>query len=235
MTAPTFSIIMPVRNRSGIIRHAIASVGKQQFTDYELIIVDDGSTDRLENSVAPFLRDERIRLVRIPHRGVGAARNEGLRLARGTWIAYLDSDNTWDPAYLSRMHAALAASPESRTAYCRFNQFNRLPVLHVPYLWKIGGEPFRYEKLLEENFIDINTFVHARECSNETGPWDETLKRLVDWDFIIRMTARYPPVYIEETLVNYYYQVRGDSISSREPIGPALEAMREKIRGRKKP
>jgi glycosyltransferase involved in cell wall biosynthesis len=230
MTAPVFSVIMPVWNRAEIIHRAIASVQQQDFPDYELIIVDDGSTDDLKSTVAPYLGD-RIRVIPTSHRGVGAARNSGIRAAEGTFIAYLDSDNTWYPAFLSRMLAALTSGQEPRSAaYCRFNQYNRLPFLHIPYLWRIKGMPFSFEDLLVENYIDINTFVHARTCIAEVGYWDETLKRLVDWDFIIRLTARYRPAYVPEALVNYYYQVFENSISSREPLEPALAVVREKIR-----
>jgi len=230
MTAPVFSIIMPVWNRVPVVRRAIASVQNQDFTDYELIIVDDGSTDDLKTAVAPCLRD-RIRVIHTPHRGVGAARNAGIREAEGTFIAYLDSDNTWYPAFLSRMLAALTSDQEPRcAAYCRFNQYNNLPFVNIPYLWRIRGMPFSFEDLLVENYIDINTFVHARACIADVGYWDESLKRLVDWDFIIRLTARYRPAYVPEVLVNYYYQVFENSISSREPIEPALAAVREKIR-----
>ena len=129
------------------------------------------------------------------------------------------------------MLAALTSGQEPRSAaYSRFNQYNRLPFLHIPYLWRIKGMPFSFEDLLVENYIDINTFVHARTCIAEVGYWDETLKRLVDWDFIIRLTARYRPAYVPEALVNYYYQVFENSISSREPLEPALAVVREKIR-----
>jgi glycosyltransferase involved in cell wall biosynthesis len=230
MTSPAFSVIMPVWNRAGIVTRAIRSVILQDFPDYELIIVDDGSTDRLENAVMPYLED-RIRFCRIPHQGVGSARNHGLRLARGEFIAYLDSDNTWYPAFLSRMHAALTSGTEKRcAAYCRFNQYHRLPVLDIPFIWRINGEPFSFKKLLEKNYIDINTFVHNRDCIENTGYWDENLKRLVDWDFIIRFTSRYEPVYVPEILVDYYYQIFENSISSKEPLEPAMAAVREKIR-----
>lgn len=230
MTNPVFSIIMPVWNRADIVHRAIRSVQQQDFPDYELIIVDDGSVDSLEKAVQPYLGDS-VQVYLTPHQGVGAARNVGLHMARGTFIAYLDSDNSWYPSFLSRMHAALTAGTEKRYAgYCRFNQYNKWPVLPITFLKKIGGEEFNFEKLLVENYIDINTFVHARECSGLVGYWDETLKRLVDWDYIIRITSRYPPVYVPEVLVDYYYQVFENSISKREPLEPAMAAVRKKIR-----
>jgi glycosyltransferase involved in cell wall biosynthesis len=229
MTSPVFSVIMPVWNRAAIIPRAIISVQNQLLSDWELIIIDDGSTDALEPAIAPFLGD-RVRLFRTPHRGVGAARNFGISRARGTYIAYLDSDNTWYPPFLSKMHSALtSADGEWHAAYCRFNQFNRLPLLHIPYLWGIKGEPFSFENLLVENYIDINTFVHERESVTGAIGWDEDLKRLVDWDFIIRFSSRSPPLFVPETLVNYYYQVFDNSISTREPLEPALAAIRKKI------
>lgn len=230
MTSPAFSIIMPVWNRADIVHRAIRSVLKQAFPDYELIIVDDGSVDSLEKTVQPYLGDT-VKLYQTPHCGVGAARNFGLRMAQGEFIAYLDSDNSWYPAFLSKMHAALTAGTEKRYAgYCRFNQFNKWHILPITYLWGVRGEQFNFEKLLVENYIDINTFVHARECIGIAGYWDENLKRLVDWDYIIRITSHYHPVYVPEVLVNYYYQIFENSISRREPLEPAMEVVREKIR-----
>ncbi|MFS9899880.1 glycosyltransferase family 2 protein, partial [Salmonella enterica] len=106
-------VIMPVYNREDTITAAISSVLAQTYPYFELIIVDDGSMDGTINIVEEIV-DERVRLIRGPGRsGVSEARNIGLRAAKGELIAYLDSDNTWKPEYLSAMVAALHKSPNA--------------------------------------------------------------------------------------------------------------------------
>lgn len=108
------SIIMPAYNREDTIMAAITSVLAQTYSHFELVIVDDGSTDGTVQVVESFA-DDRIRLIKGPGRsGVSEARNIGLRAAKGELIAYLDSDNTWQPEYLSAMVAALHKTPTLR-------------------------------------------------------------------------------------------------------------------------
>ncbi len=229
MTPPVFSVIMPVWNRATIVTRAIRSVMEQDFSRFELIIVDDGSTDKLEEAVFPFLGDI-VHLFHTPHRGVGAARNYGLRMAKGEFIAYLDSDNSWHPSFLSGMYSALTHRGRKQSAaYCRYNHYIKMPIFQIPWNRQIRGKPFCFEDLLVENYIDINTFVHARDCIAMVGYWDEHLKRLVDWDYIMRITAQYEPVFIPDVLVNYYYRAFDNSISNREELDPALAAVRKKI------
>ena len=97
-----FSIIMPVYNREDTLERAIRSILDQSHWNFELIVVDDGSFDN-SYALAGGFKDERLRLIRSEHRGVGAARNTGLREATGEIVAYLDSDNAWTPDFLRRM------------------------------------------------------------------------------------------------------------------------------------
>jgi glycosyltransferase involved in cell wall biosynthesis len=223
-----FTIIMPVWNRAAIAPRAIESVLHQDFSDYELIIVDDGSTDDLETAVHPYLGDN-VFLYYMPHQGVGAARNVGIYKADGDFIAYLDSDNAWHPSFLSNMWAAMHRGDEpKKAAYCRYNLYKKFPIIDKMYLREIGGEEFNFNKLLVKNYIDINSFVHAKECINMIGLWDETLKRLVDWDFILRLTARYEPVFLPEVLIDYYLNFYDNCISKTEDYDLAYTAIRVK-------
>jgi len=109
---PSVSIVLPTYNRADIIGRAIKSVLRQTFTDWELIIVDDGSTDNTSSVVN--ITDSRIRFVRQDNRGVYAARNTGLRLAEGRYITFLDSDDEWLPHYLALTTSFLDASSEDQ-------------------------------------------------------------------------------------------------------------------------
>jgi radical SAM protein with 4Fe4S-binding SPASM domain len=212
---PFISIIMPVWNRAEMIPASIDSVLNQTFQDYELLIVDDGSEDGLEDVVAPFL-GEKCQYFRIPHQGVGAARNYGLQLSRGEFIAYLDSDNVWHPQFLFRMYRALDGKREKkRVAYCRFNIYTKDDKGKIIFD-SHGGGKFSYKKLLRRNTIDLNTLVHAKDCLKTTGEFDKKLRRLNDWDFILRLTSAYKPIYISDVLVDYFFCVADNAITQIE-------------------
>lgn len=128
------SVLMPTHNHAAFIRRAIESLCGQTYGNWELIIVDDASTDRTADLVAPYLDDERIRYTRLPENlGRGAATNSGLDAARGEYIAYLPSDDVYYPEHLASLVAILDATPEAVLVYSgvRYN-YNRLTTGQVP-------------------------------------------------------------------------------------------------------
>jgi glycosyltransferase involved in cell wall biosynthesis len=129
MNEPAFSVIMPVWNRSHRVGKAIESVLAQTFQDLELMIVDDGSDDGLEEAVRPYL-GPKVRYLHIPHQGVSAARNAGIRATTGRFIAYLDSDNTWRPNFLEKMKAALDNDGGNRLVTYAIAQIHTHPIAH---------------------------------------------------------------------------------------------------------
>ena len=231
MDAPAFSVVMPVWNCAHRVATAIESVLAQTCQDFELILVDDGSTDGLEAAVQPYLNDK-VRLVSMEHRGVCAARNAGIREARGTFIAYLDADNTWRPRFLETMQRALSASGEHRSvAYAQAEVHTHGDTFHPSGL-RIAGEPFSLQGMMQRNLIDQNTVVHARRCIDLVGGYDETLRRLVDWDFLARLTARFEPIFIPEVLVDYNWGLEPNSISLSEDLELATRQVTDNIKAR---
>ena len=108
----TVSIILPTYNRAGYIRDAIESVLKQTYGNFKLMIVDDGSTDNTEQVVAPYLSDKRVRYMKQPNSGAAAARNYGLTVREGDFVAFIDSDDIWEPEKLGIQVSIMAALPE---------------------------------------------------------------------------------------------------------------------------
>lgn len=219
---------MPIWNRAHCVAAAIKSVQAQTCQDLELILVDDGSTDGLETAVKPHLGG-RVRLISMEHRGVGAARNAGIREARGTYIAYLDSDNTWRPNFLETMRRVLSASGEYRcVAYAQAKVHENGGISHPAGL-RIAGKPFDLSEMMRRNLIDQSTVVHARRCADLIGGYDETLRRLVDWDFLARLTLKFEPIFIPEILVDYYWGTESNAISLTEDLELANHQVSRKL------
>jgi len=230
------SIIMPVWNRADMVKGAIESVLAQTFEDYELIIVDDGSDDNLEEVVRPYL-SEKVAFYRIRYNsGLSAARNFGIEKSAHPFIAYLDSDNRWHPEFLARMREALQGAETSwEIAYCMANRYRKDLTTGNVFQDGTMGQPFNFKKLMEGNYIDINTFVHSRKALEFAGKFDKKLRRLEDWDIIIRMTSLFDPVFVPHVLVDYYFCVADNALSIIENLEKVDTAVRGKHAGFKMP
>ena len=178
--ATRFSVVMPAYNRQDSIGAAIRSVLAQTHEAFELIVVDDGSTDDTVGVVSGFLGDSRVRLIHAAHGGVSAARNVGLEHASGDVVAYLDSDNRWKAWFLEVM-ALFLASEGLEAACCAIELRDDLGQL-AGY----RGADFDWAACLEQNYVDLNAFVHARALVPALGGFDTGLRRMVDWDLILR-------------------------------------------------
>jgi hypothetical protein len=175
------SVIMPTWNRAGTIAAAIRSVLAQTHDNFELIIADDGSTDATCDAVAPFLADPRVVWLDGPHGGVSAARNRGLAASTGDVIAYLDSDNRWAAWFLEVMTRFLAA--EGLDAACSAISLRD----DLGHLTGYRGDDFDWEACLAQNYVDLNAFCHRRSLIDAVGGFDPKLRRMVDWDLILRI------------------------------------------------
>ena len=224
--APRVTVVLPTRDRADALRAAIASVRAQTFADWELVVVDDGSTDGTEAVVRTLVAaDSRIRYVSQPFTGHAAARNHGLRVARGELVAYLDSDNVWFASFLAASVAALAVHPTTDCVYgALVTDAHPTPVRPTP---AILFQPFDRRRLLEENFIDINTVVHRRALVDRYGGFDETLDRLVDWDLLLRYTQHAPPRRVP-VLAARYRVLDGQRVTTTRPLEPSLSTIRRR-------
>jgi glycosyltransferase involved in cell wall biosynthesis len=198
---PLVSVVMPTHNRAAVIAEAIQSVLEQSWVHWELLVCDDASTDATAEVVAQF-DDPRIQYLKLEKQGAAAARNRGLELARGEFIAYLDSDNMWRPGYLARMLWALIDRPGRSCAYADFIDYR--VDRHGGIRVKSCRRPaFDHERLLDKNYIDLNSFMHRRELYDCFGGFTESLPRRQDYDLIIKYTWLRDPLHVADIVTLY--------------------------------
>lgn len=210
--SPIVSIIIPAYNVAPYIGEALASVVAQSYTDYEAIVVNDGSTDETERALEPF-RD-RIIYLKQENRGLAGARNTGLRHARGRYVALLDGDDIWMPDYLEKLVGRLLADPGIDLIYPNAIYFGsprwegRLFQDFYP-----SREPVTFEKLLQRECTVFGSAVFKRELAIEAGMFDESLREGgEDFDLWLRLAqngARF--TFTTEPLVRY--RKRSESLS----------------------
>jgi glycosyltransferase involved in cell wall biosynthesis len=217
--SPAVSVIMPTWNRASVVGAAIRSVQAQHFSDWELIVVDDGSTDDTANVVTSFASDSRIHYLQRAHAGQCAARNHGQKISKGSLIAYLDSDNLWYPGFLA---AAVPVFAHRNDVDCVYGA-----MITDAHRKRILFEPFDRERLIAANYIGMSTFIHRRALVDQLGGFDEELSALEDWDLILRYTAHAPAYRLPVPAVRY--RVMDDKrVTVTQPYDPAAERIRGK-------
>ena len=208
---PLISVIMPTYNRKSIIQKAITSVLNQSYTNFELIIIDDGSDDGTY-TLLKSLEDERIRILRHEvNKGSSYSRNIGLKNAKGDIIMYLDSDNEWDSKYIETMVGAFIELPNADAAYS--GQYLYKNFDSKPYAVRFGT--YNKPLLHNHNYIDLNCFCHKSTVLNEIKGFDENLFSLVDWDFILKISNIFKIYSIPVILSKYYNHDSENRISNR--------------------
>jgi glycosyltransferase involved in cell wall biosynthesis len=192
------SVIIPTYNRAAFVREAVDSVLAQSSSPGEVIVVDDGSTDETRSVLA--VHTERIRYVRQLHAGVSAARNHGVALARGEWLAFLDSDDLWLPGKLAAQRRFMVDHPQSR-------------IFQTEELWLRNGKrinPRKYhrkpdgycfERLLERCLVSPSAVMVHRSVIDAVGGFDEAMPACEDYDLWLRIGCRYPIGLLKEPFV----------------------------------
>lgn len=212
-SGPMISIIMPVLNRPNGLRVAVESVLAQTWSNWELLIVDDGSDDdTLLVAQSLAAADSRICVEARDHGGVSAARNAGLGIAAGEWIAFLDSDNTWLPNFLEDMVKGLSAQ-QAEAGYASLSLTDEKGTTYR------SGAP-EGANLLAGNWIDLNVLVAKKSSLNAIGGFDETLRRAVDYDLVIRLSQLTNVIHIPTLGAAYdNYASNAERISTSEAYG----------------
>jgi glycosyltransferase involved in cell wall biosynthesis len=192
------SVIIPTFNRAAFLAEAIDSVLAQTEKDFELIVVDDGSTDRTRELVAAY--ENRIRYFFQPRAGVAAARNRGIRQAAGNFIAFLDSDDLWLPKKLSRQIEWMQAHPEIMLCHTDEIWIRRgIRVNQKKIHAKAGG--WIYPLCLPRCIISPSSVLMRRELFDSVGRFDEQFPICEDYDLWLRVAARFEVGFIPAPLI----------------------------------
>lgn len=211
-TSPQVSVIMPAFNAEKTISAAVESVFKQTFENWELLVINDGSTDSTLDIMSQF-NDERIRLITQVNQGVAAARNTGLRQANGEYIAFLDSDDLWLPTKLEKQAALLKRSGiELGLVYTKHRGFIDDPTqsFSMDVDASIGYDN-DYHRLLIMDYVPTLTVMIRASLISDIGYFREDLRGTEDWDYWIRIAKYYGLERVNEELA--LYRISPNSLS----------------------
>jgi glycosyltransferase involved in cell wall biosynthesis len=204
----TVSVIIPAYNYGRYLRDAIDSALAQTYPPLEVIVVDDGSTDETQSVVAAF--GDRIRTMRQANAGVAVARNNGIQMARGEYIALLDSDDIWMPRKLELQMALFEADPALGLVHCGCETFDDAGHTLETFLEGKEGDVADAMLRFEPDTVRAGScIVFPKRIVDEIGGFDERLPPSDDWDFCYRVATRHPFGYVRQALLRYRQHAGG--------------------------
>jgi glycosyltransferase involved in cell wall biosynthesis len=199
---PTLSVVIPAYNAECTILETIASIQKQTFSDFEIILINDGSTDRTLE-ILQTVRDERLKIFSYENGGLPVARNRGISHSTGEFIAFIDADDLWTPDKLELQLAALQQYPEAGVAYSwTYFKFDKEEYSYADNSTFFEGNV--YADLLIRNFLHNGSNPLIRkEAIESVGLFDPTLKSCEDWDYYLRLAAIWSFVLVPKPQIIY--------------------------------
>jgi len=208
------SVIMPTYNRANTISESIQSVLTQTLQDFELIIVNDGGSDNVEECIKSF-NSEKIRYFKIEHSGLAAALNEGLKRATGKYIAYLDDDDIYYSGHLEKLHG-LIETKKVEMVYAKSllvnGRYEKDSFLKEEELGTYT-KPFSTKRLHEECIISTLNVMHTRAALAQTGGFNEQLPWSMDWDMWVKFSEKFDIDFLDEFTGEY--RVSGSSMTAK--------------------
>ena len=199
---PRVSVLIPAYNAGEFIRPAIESILAQTYQSYEIIVVDDGSTDHTWEVLKPLQERNGMRLFRQTNMGAAAARNKGLAEARGEFIAFCDSDDLYVPEKLELQIRYLEEHPDCGLVYSDLLAFCGDEILCPSYFAERRPcQGWVFEKLIERNFITNVSVMVRRKCLDEVGGFNASFRTSEDYELWLRFTRKFQVGYIPQVLV----------------------------------
>lgn len=232
---PSVSVVMPTFNRMPFLPPALESLWAQTFRDWELIIADDGSDAETRRFLSTLEQPPRIRVLWLPHSGrPGVARNAALRVVRGEYVAFLDSDDLWLPQKLERQMASLRSHPQCQWSYTSFAVVRgggaKTPTVREGQRAVSG---WILEKMLRnETLIALPSVVVSQALLARVGAFDEDLVMCEDDDLWLRLAMQSEIDGVDEplTLVRRHDQHSGDDVTAWRDRRRVFESARRHIR-----
>ncbi len=215
----TVSVIMPTYERGEEIRESIESVLNQTYEDLELIVVNDGGTDEVEKIINDF-NSNQIRYCKLKeNRGLSGALNEGLKVARGRYVAYLDDDDVYYRRHIETLVAFIEKYPDFDCVYSNSwwcygeNVADRFAEYYRNLSFRPGK--FNRSRLYESNYISTLNILHRKRCFLKAGTFNEDLGKLMDWDLWIRFSKWFSFYQLEEVTGEYRWKQDNMSVANR--------------------
>lgn len=228
---PLVSVILPTHNRASMLPRAIDSVVAQFYSNWEIVLTDDGSTDntpKVLDELRAKLGVARLNAERASAGGVCAARNHALARARGEFVVYLDDDNVMHPLWLKAVVWAFSQFPDKEVAYggCVVDDVRRMNGKDAGDLPVYNLMPFDRNRLMRSNFIDIGQVAHRRVLPE--ARFDEKLAGVGDWDLLLRMTRDRDPLVIP-AIATFYSTNAANRLSCDPAFYDDIDRVRNKL------
>lgn len=219
---PLFSVIIPLYNKQNYIAATLQSVLSQDFNDYEVLIINDCSTDNSLETAQEF-NDKRFRILsHASNKGLSASRNTGIRAASGAYIAFLDADDTWKPGFLSAIHALIKQYPEAAVFATKYEEvYPGGRTLEHTFASGTGMVSNFFLENLNQSIYNYSCVCMAREVFDVAGLFDETITFGEDIDFNIRLHLSFKMAYADVALSRYTISSE-NQITQGNPSGKTI-------------
>lgn len=228
MNYPKVSVIIPVYNGERYIAQAIESALAQTYRNFEIVVVNDGSTDNSYEKIKPYLPS--IKYIFQQNQGVAAARNTAIKNSSGEFIAFLDQDDLWLPEKLELQVDYLLGNPDVGLVHSNMSYINEEGKPIEPHFgrWQTDVSGWCFKDLFIDNRIAILTALLRRECLDQLGLFNEKYASVDDYDLMLRISRKYPIGHIDRELA--LYRIHGKNTSRNwAPIDARRIEILEKI------
>jgi len=217
---PLFSVIIPLYNKAGYIKNTLAALHAQTFTDYEIIVINDGSTDN-SDAIFKTLKHEKLTYLTTVNRGVSAARNTGIATAKGTLIAFLDADDVWKPNHLETLYNLYRQYPGAGMYVSRYyiknpgsNTLQKTVLNNIPNGFT-GVVPDFFNSSLTHRLAWTSALAIPKIVFNNVGFFNESLTNSEDTEMWIRIALKYPVALSNKFTAIYNFEIP-NSLSKRK-------------------
>ncbi len=220
---PFFSIVIPLYNKENFVQNTLKSVLNQTFQDFEVIVVDDGSTDKSAEKVKEF-NNPKINYFRIENQGVSTARNIGIQKSKANYICFLDADDYWYPYFLEEMHSYILLYPEQKVFACAIEfQIENKIIPSVYSIEKKGNHQIidYFESSLKQSALWSSSSVFEKSVFEKSGVFNPKYQAGEDTDLWVRVGLNFPVVFIWKIGARYVFDRNSLSFNRKKIVSKA--------------